>query len=149
MDITVTDIINTAQVARASFYRNFNSINDVIDLIADEISDELIGDALPTLFSADERKWREYLFNHFYRFTRKVKQVGKIQPQNMSVIFARMDGKMRKKEAEFQTEPMRSKYLVAGKIGLINGITKKWIDDGMQETPEEMIDYIMSFILKF
>ena len=45
MDITVTDIVNKAGVARASFYRNFNSINDVIDTIVDEISDELIEDA--------------------------------------------------------------------------------------------------------
>lgn len=149
MDITVTDIINTANVARASFYRNFGSINDVIDVIADEISNELIGDVLPTLYSNDERRWREYLFNHFYNFTRKIRQAGKIHPQNLNVIFARMDGKMRKKEAELQEVTLRSKYLVSGKMGLINGITKKWIDEGMQETPEEMIDYIMSFILMF
>ncbi len=36
-----------------------------------------------------------------------------------------------------------------GKIGLINNITKKWVDSGMKETPVEMIDYIMSFILSF
>ena len=37
MDITVTDIVTRAGVARASFYRNFNSINDVIDAISDEM----------------------------------------------------------------------------------------------------------------
>lgn len=148
MEITVTDIINTAQVARASFYRNFNSINDVIDVIANEMSDELIGDVLPTLYCDDERKWREFLFNHFYRFTRKQRQMKKLHPQNMNVIFARMDSKIRRKEAEYSTDTIRDKYLVACKIGLINSITKKWMDGGMQETPEEMIDYIMSFILK-
>ena len=69
MDITVTDIINTAQVARASFYRNYNSINDVIDAIVDEMSEEFVEDIYPVLNSTDERTWREYLFNHFYRFT--------------------------------------------------------------------------------
>ena len=148
MDITVTDIINAAGVARASFYRNFNSISDVIDVIANEISDELIEDVLPTLYSTDERKWREFLFNHFYRFTRKQRQMGKINPQNMNVIFARMDKKVHQKESEYQSDTIRDKYLVACKIGLINSITKKWMDGGMKETPEEMIDYIMSFILK-
>lgn len=148
MDITVTDIINTAQVARASFYRNFNSINDVIDMIANEMSDELIGDVLPTLYCDDERKWREFLFNHFYRFTRKQHQMKKLHPQNMNVIFVRMDKKVHQKEAEYPNDTIRDKYLVACKIGLINSITKKWIDSGMQETPEEMIDYIMSFVLK-
>ena len=149
MDITVTDIVNTAGVARASFYRNFGSISDVLDAIADEISNEVIGDVLPTLYSNDERKWREFLFNHFYRFTRKMRQVGKIHPQNMSLIFVRMDGKVRKKEVELRGNTLRDKYLASGKIGLINSITKKWIEEGMQETPEEMIDYIMSFILLF
>ena len=57
MDITVTDIVKKAGVARASFYRNFNSINDVIDVIVDEISDELIGDIFPTLYSSDDSCW--------------------------------------------------------------------------------------------
>ncbi|MCI5536130.1 MAG: TetR/AcrR family transcriptional regulator [Lentihominibacter sp.] len=47
MDITVTDIVTRAGVARASFYRNFNSINDVIDAISDEMSSELIEDISP------------------------------------------------------------------------------------------------------
>lgn len=149
MDITVTDIINTAQVARASFYRNFNSINDVIDVIADEISDELIEDVFPTLHSSDERKWREFLFNHFYRFTRKQRQMGKIHPQNRNVLFSRMDNMIRQKEAELPSETLRDKYLAIGKMGLIDNITRKWMDNGMQETPEEMIDYIMSFITLF
>lgn len=148
MDITVTDIINTAQVARASFYRNFNSINDVIDVIANEMSDELIGDVLPTLYCDDERQWREFLFNHFYRFTRKQRQMKKLHPQNMNVIFARMDKKVHQKESEYPSDTIRDKYLVSCKIGAINSITRRWMDSGMQETLEEMIDYIMSFILR-
>ena len=42
MEITVTNIIKKAGVARASFYRNFNSISDVIDALVDELSDDLI-----------------------------------------------------------------------------------------------------------
>jgi len=146
MDITVTDIINTAQVARASFYRNFNSINDVIDTIADELSEEFIEDVYPVLTSTDERTWREFLFNHFYRFTRKQRRMDAFHPQNISVLFARMDRKMELRSSEFSSETMREKYMAIGKMGLINNITKKWMDNGMKETPEEMIDFIMSFI---
>lgn len=149
MDITVTNIINTAQVARASFYRNFNSINDVIEIIADEMSNELIEDVFPVLHSSDERKWREYLFNHFYSFTRTQRQMGKFHPQNMDVLFSRIDDKITQKAEKFSSATIRDKYLSVGKIGLVNGITKKWMHNGMQETPEEMIDYIMSFITLF
>ena len=113
-------------------------------VIVDEISDELIGDIFPTLYSSDERKWREFLFNHFYRFTRKQQQMGKIHPQNLNVLFARMDNKMQQKESNFPAETIRDKYIAIGTVGLINSITKKWMDSGAKETPEEMIDFIMS-----
>ena len=63
VDITVTDIVNTAQVARVSFYRNFNSISDVVDYITDELANEFIDKILPVLNSNDENKWREFLFD--------------------------------------------------------------------------------------
>ena len=46
-------------------------------------------------------------------------------------------------------DTMQGKYAACGKMGLINSIARKWMDDGMKETPEEMIDYIMSFIISF
>lgn len=149
MDITVTDVINKAQVARASFYRNFNSISDVIDTIIDELSDEFVDDIYPVLMNDDERKWREFLFEYFYRFTRNQKKIGFNNPQNVSVMFSRMDAKMRQRETDFPSATLNEKYTAFGKLGLINNIAKKWMDSGMKETPEEMIDYIMTFITKF
>ena len=67
----------------------------------------------------------------------------------MDVLFSRIDDKITQKAEKFSSATIRDKYLSVGKIGLVNGITKKWMNDGMQETPEEMIDYIMSFITLF
>ena len=147
MDITVTDIVNNAGVARASFYRNFSSIGDVIDLIADEMYEELVEDILPTMNSKDERIWRGFLFEHFYRFARKKETMSEIGFRNMSVLFARMEQKMKKIEDSNPYSDISHKYLSDGKMALINGITKKWLDTGMKESPEEMIDFIMSFIM--
>lgn len=61
MDISVTDLVSRAGVARASFYRNFGSIDEVIASIADEMSDELVEDLSPILTHRDERRWREFL----------------------------------------------------------------------------------------
>lgn len=148
MDITVTDIVTRAGVARASFYRNFNSINDVIDAISDEMYNELIEDISPILHHSDERKWRECLFNHFYRIALRQKQMKKIRFENISVIFTRTEDSLRQSEALLPEDTIQDKYLAVGKMGLINSVTKKWVDTGMQETPEEMIDFLMSFITK-
>ena len=147
LDITVTDIVTTAGVARASFYRNFNSIGDVIDLIVDELYEELIVDVLPLLNGTDERLWREFLFEYFYRISRHKREMSEIGLCNISMMFSRMDQKLKQIEELDMENNIRNKYLPRGKMALINGIPKKWIDSGMKETPEEMIDFIMTFIL--
>ena len=149
MDITVTDIVNTAGVARASFYRNFTSISDVIDSITSEVSEEMIEEVFPILSSTDERAWREFLFHHFYHFSKVKKSLNDVGSSNMSVIFTRMSEKIQDKESELSPETLRDKYQTIGKWGLINSILQKWIDTGCKETPEEIIDYIMSFITLF
>ena len=149
MEITVTDIIKKAGVARASFYRNFNSINDVIDALIDELSDDLIENVLPNLSGTDKRKWREFLFNHFYQFLRRRKEMEEIRFENLPVLFNRLDNKIEQKESLLPAETIKDKYSVIGKMGLINSITRKWMESGAKESPEEMIDYIMSFITLF
>lgn len=149
MDITVTDIVNTAQVARASFYRNFNSISDVIDAIMEELANEFEEDILPAISSNDERRWREFLFEHFYRLKTTHKKMSLISSQNIAVVFSRMDSKIQKLESELPAATVKDKYTAVGKLGLINSISKKWMDTGMKETPEEIINYIMSFITLF
>ena len=149
MEITVTDIINKAGVARASFYRNFNSIHDVIDALVDDLSDDLVENVLPNLSGTDERKWREFLFNHFYQFLRRKKEMADIRFENLPVLFTRLDNKIEQKVSHLPVETIRDKYSVIGKMGLINSVTRKWMESGTKESPEEMIDYIMSFITLF
>lgn len=149
MEITVTDVVKRAGVARASFYRNFSTISDVLDALVEKMSDELISEIFPTLRSTDERKWREYLFHHFYRFSRNHQKIPPVRSENRSVLFTRIDRRMQEKDANTAGDTVRDRYIVAGKMGLINNITRRWIDRGMQESPEELIDFIMSFIMTF
>lgn len=133
MEITVTNIIKKAGVARASFYRNFNSISDVIDALVDGLSDDLIENVFSNLSGTDERKPREFLFNHFYQFLRR-----KWRRTVLKTCLCCLAGLIPKKI-----------ITAVGKMGLINSITRKWLESGAKESPEEMIDYIMSFITLF
>ena len=149
MEIRITDIVNKAQVARASFYRNYNSIYDVIESIADEIVKDMVEDVFPVLSDNDEREYRDFLFNHFYGFKKRQKNIAPLRFENLSVLFTELDKKTEQKIRMFPVETLKDKYDVIGKIGLLNSITKKWLDSGTKETPEEMVDYIMSFIMSF
>lgn len=148
-DITVTDIVNTAQVARVSFYRNFNSISDVVDYITDELANEFIDKILPVLNSNDENKWREFLFDFINNALNNRGKIEAINLQNTTVLFSYLNTKMQMYVNVNSNKTISDKYTSYVKACLINNVVKKWIDDGMVETPEEIINYLMSFITLF
>ena len=148
-DITVTDIVNTAQVARVSFYRNFNSISDVVDYITDELANEFIDKILPVLNSNDENKWREFLFDFINNALNNRGKIKAINLQNTTVLFSHLNTKMQMYVNVNSNKTISDKYTSYVKACLINNVVKKWIDDGMVETPEEIINYLMSFITLF
>ena len=149
VDITVTDIVNTAQVARVSFYRNFNSISDVVDYITDELANEFIDKILPVLNSNDENKWREFLFDFINNALNNRGKIEAINLQNTTVLFSHLNTKMQMYVNVNSNKTISDKYTSYVKACLINNVVKKWIDDGMVETPEEIINYLMSFIALF
>ena len=149
MDITVTDIVTKAGVGRASFYRNYNSVNEIIDDIVDERTSEFIDEIYPVITGSDERKWRDLLFQLFYGFPKRHIQRDALLQQNAGVWFARMNGRFQTVINQIKADTLEDRYAAFGKMGLISNIIKKWMEDGMKESPEEMVNYIMSFILLF
>ncbi len=149
MDITVTDIIVKAEVARASFYRNFDSVSDVIDAFIDKFAGSFIENIYPALKSADDGKIREFLFDYFSHLADNQNRIFGIHPQNMTVLLARIDTKIRAAGLVMEQGSVSEKYAPFGKLGFINSVAKRWLNDGMKETSEEIIDYIMSVITLF
>ena len=91
MEITVTNVIKKAGVARASFYRNFNSISDVIDALVDGLSDDLIENVFSNLSGTDERKLREFFVQSLLSVFKKEMEEDRFE--NLPVLFSRLDTK--------------------------------------------------------
>lgn len=155
MDITVTDIVKKANVARTSFYRNYKSIENVVNSIVEERMQFFEQEIRPVMYSDDERKWREFLFHYIYQVSRDYKRIFSKNKnniycmQNMSIFFLKTNEKMEREQKENTASSIRDKYCAVGKMALISDIIKKWADCGMEESPEEMVNYIMGFITKF
>lgn len=66
--------------------------------------------------------------------------------RKMSAILNRTDDRIQKVISGTSADTIQGKYQGTAKFGLINSITKRWVDTGMKESPEEMIYYIMSLI---
>ncbi len=155
MDITVTDIVKKANVSRTSFYRNYRSIENVVNSIVDERMQFFKQEILPVMYSDNERVWREFLFHYFYQVSRDYKKLFSknrnniYSMQNMSIFFLKTNEKMEREQKEKTSSSIHDKYCAVGKMALISDIAKKWANYGMEETPEEMVNYIMGFITKF
>jgi len=148
-DITVTDVVNKAQVARVSFYRNFNSVSDIIDFITDELANEFTEKIFPVLSSNSENVWYTFILSYLNDAMKNKSKFETVNFQNNSVIFSRLNAKMQMRIKTFSHETVKDKYTPYVKASLISNISKKWIDDGAIEKPEEIAQYILSFITLF
>jgi len=148
-DISVTDLINAAGVARVSFYRHYHSISEVVDDVTNDMTSVFLKEVYPVIAVNDEKAWRNFLSSHFSRFADHHKTFSPKKHQNGHILFGIVNEKVQALEKTLPSDSMHDKYAVFGKIGLVNNIIKKWMDEGMKESPEEMIEYIMSFILLF
>ncbi len=148
-DITVTDIVSRAGVARVSFYRNFNSTSDILDRLADGAAADFSSQVLPVLLSKDERAWRAFLFRYLYYFGERQQWMSRCSPQNVSVLFSRMGDRLQKIETGNVSADLRDKYGVSARLGLLNNVIRQWMDGGMQETPEQMVEYLLGCLLAF
>ena len=121
----------------------------MVDYITDELANEFIDKILPVLNSNDENKWREFLFDFINNALNNRGKIEAINLQNTTVLFSHLNTKMQMYVNVNSNKTISDKYTSYVKACLINNVVKKWIDDGMVETPEEIINYLMSFITLF
>lgn len=149
-DISVTDVVKEAKVARTSFYRNFSSVSDVLDSITDQTVEMLNLEIMPLIAVTNDRKLREFLFNYFYQVSINCQKMQALGGINNTALSSRLKAKLPQKFAAASSETTISeRYGWVGKLCLLDGIARQWISSGMQETPEEMIDYVTSVIKAF
>lgn len=146
MEITVTDIITRAGVARASFYRNYNSTSDILEHAIDRVVADFNETILPIMAGNDERAWRDLLFRYIYQFCEQHRRLASSRPDNIPILFTIMNGRIRELESQRATSTIEEKYRITARVGAISNILRIWMDDGMKESPEEIVNYIMGFI---
>lgn len=148
MDITVTDIVKKAGVSRASYYRNFSSIGDLVDEIVESIAVNFKNEQRLFSSSVTEREWRDFLFRYFYDMANKTLEISTLRPENLTLINNQVASRIADERKMMQNESVEQKYTIPAKFGLLSGICKTWISDGMKEDVEEMVNYTMSLLKK-
>ena len=129
-EISISQICEEAGVGRASFYRNFESKEDVIRKylakLLKEWGKEFEDSGDPSYFS-------ESLLKHYYKYKDVYLM---IYQQGLSeLIYETIRWATKIEEAQNNVE----RYVKSMTAGMIYGWVDEWLRQGMPETPEEII----------
>lgn len=136
--ISVVDIISKAQVARNSFYRNFENKDDILCYYIGKETDEWLSQTEENYLTLTRGGLKEYivfLFTHMYEY------------RGIVDILTR-NGKIHLLEKEFdkrffaRLSEMYSPWEIAYKAGGVYKLFRYWVETGYEKTPREVAEYI-------
>ena len=142
-DISVTDIITTAGVARASYYRNFHSKEEVLIKITDDIMEEY-------------RKRAEKLENDFFsyeaillifRYFKTYKKfILSVYKAGLAYIYLDLfDQELENHMGDMPYNDIH-RYKVYFYSGALYNVFLKWLQNGMKEHPSAMASMVTEML---
>lgn len=147
LQITVTDLVKEAGVARASFYRVYNTIDDVVDDILYDISNSATKNLLPLLLDGSEESVKASIIQVLNKMkAREIPYIGLV-PENAEMLTARYTVSIifHKKE---NTPGFVDKYLSAIHLSIFLSVCRTWAHYGYKETAEELADFLYDYVFK-
>ncbi|MFI3171361.1 MAG: TetR family transcriptional regulator [Eubacteriales bacterium] len=148
-EISVTDIINKAGVARVSYYRNYKSIDEILDSIVDDKVEKLKSEIKPMIESSNsEQQWVEVLskvFEHKYKMYANLTME---REMNRPYLESKMEARIQNIMSQERGQTMEEKYLFPAKFGIINGISEVWVNTGRTESVEQMAKMVYLLMKK-
>ncbi len=132
--ITVTEICEKAGVGRKTFYRNFETKEDVLDFFLDYLFEEY-REAIQDL-STDEK------IQYHFKSIEKHADVLIMLYQNDFIQLAnrRMAAMIRELVPYLASDPVKYEYVSQYIAWGLEGIEHAWIDRGFQESHEEIVE---------
>ena len=147
LDITVTDLVKESGIARASFYRVYNSVDQVMDDIAKEIGEDLTTKYVPILISKNEKAIKEVISSFYERVKKNDIPIIEINPENLPFLISKLEqNSFLSKNIQFNN--INEKYGLQLYIVLVVSIARLWGFYGYKETIEEITDYTYSLVYK-
>jgi AcrR family transcriptional regulator len=136
--ITITEVCDKAGVTRKTFYRNFSTLDDVIDFsISSRLEEAAAG--------SNARSIEDLLRVFFTLAYSKKENLALIEKQNLFYLYLRYSLAFLEKSPFFTRElahhenPAYATYFYDAVAGAEMLILRKWVRGGFQETPDELV----------
>lgn len=141
LDITVTDVVKKAGVARASFYRTYKCVDDILTEVLNEVKNVLVNKALPLMVSGDIQG-RKSLIKEFFNMVKEKKiPFMDLLPDNRQIILGRIENFMSSYRKTSFTN-IDEKYKGPINLSIILTTARVWSAFNYEEDIDELIDYI-------
>lgn len=145
LEITVTDLVNEADVARASFYRMYSSLDGVVDDVLKDIEVGAVSSLVPVLIDGDETKVKCVIAEVLTRIKdRTIPYLG-LLPENSQMIANKFAHRsIFSKEVTFNN--VTDKYINMINLAIVLSVARTWSYYGFKETASELADFLYDYI---
>lgn len=146
-DIKISELTERAKVARASFYRNFNTIDDVLDYIADKFKVDLNKQIIPLLINKNYEAWYNEVKSVLKRIYDEKDKYTDVLTDNLKIIFFKIQQQNMQDESHSWAKDPHVKYEHIAKISAFYSVCLAWLKDGATEPIDEMTIFILEKVL--
>lgn len=139
-DISITEIIREAGVARISYYRNYSSKTDILITLVQDIIREYVSSPGYDPKNLTGRKNVLLAFRTYRRYRRYVLQ---LHASEVTDIIAEQLVRVWRESPEYRKLNSRQRYRLAILSGALSAAAVEWLVNDMPEKPEEMADIFL------
>ena len=142
-EITVSEIVRTAGVAHASFYRNYRSKEHVITLFISDILQRFLNGRDPTKINLTSRIYVKKAFFYFKKYRAYF-----LNLYNANSIYVALEELNRVQALSVEHLPPDSpeRYGLYFFMGALLNVATEWIKSGARESVDEMTDIFCSLL---
>ena len=146
-DIRISEVTERAMVARASFYRNFNNFDEVLDYIAEGYVMDFSEAYLPLLINGDYDSWYCHVKKVLTKMYEKKETFNDLLSVNLRIVFHKFEQKIvNVPDHLWSTNPMK-KYEHIAKISAFYAVCEDWIRCGTKESIDDMTSFLVNNVL--
>lgn len=144
-DISVSKLVRKAMIGRSTFYRNFDTILDVLVWKADSYFQTVLADYINCAKGNDNDQldFIRYIFAFWEKHSAILEALIKVN--RLDIIhdsFTRASpviiDYMKHKNTPTDLTPTEMRYFLSTRISILIGAISTWIRDGRKESPEEI-----------
>lgn len=146
-EVKISELTDRANVARASFYRNFNSIDEVLDYIAEGYAIKFNKQIMPLLVSRNYEAWYKEIKSVLETIYNDRDKYTDVLTENLRMIFFKMQEMNSQDSTHSWAKDAYMKYEHIAKISAFYSVCFAWIKSGSVESIDDMTIFMLEKVI--